>query len=198
LAILVILVLAILWAAVLLPPILRSRGESGRPSGVVDFFDRMRDGLGRSRSSDPALPALQPIMGPIGSNGSASAPMGPVHVPGGMTPSQRRRRDVLVGLLAAAGLTFMMALFAGNIPFWVMHLLADALLVGYVYLLLRFKARAEARNPRPANVPLHLPMPSSSLPNVHDLQARRFPPATATVDSSREATVLALRRSAAW
>jgi hypothetical protein len=191
-AILVILVLAILWAAVLLPPILRSREGSGRPSGVTDVFDRLRDGLGRGRSNDSSLPPLQPIMGPIGSGPSSS--MGPVRVPGGMTPQQRRRRDVLVGLLAAAGITFLMALFAGNIPFWVMHLLADALLVGYVYLLLQFKARARAANPRPVNVPMPAPM----LPNVHDLTARRFPPATSNVEVPREATVLALRRTAAW
>jgi hypothetical protein len=198
LAILVILVLAILWGAVLLPPILRSREGSGRPTGVVDFFDRLREGLGRTRSSDPSLPPLQPIMGPIGSG--AGSPAGPVRVPGGMTPQQRRRRDVLVGLLAASGLTFMMALFAGNMPFWVMHLLADMLLVGYVYLLLRFKARAGvgARTQRPANVPVHLAMPVSSMPNVHDLTARRFPPATVNVEAPREATVLALRRSASW
>jgi hypothetical protein len=196
LAILVILILAILWGVVLLPPILRSREGSGRPSGVADIFDRLRDGLGRARSSDPSLPPLQPIMGPIGSG--AGSPMGPVSVPGAMTPAQRRRRDVLVGLLVAAGITFLMALFAGNAPFWVMHLLADVLLGGYVYLLLQFKARARASNPRPVNVPMNVPMPESMLPNVHDLAARRFPPATANVDSPREATVLALRRSASW
>jgi hypothetical protein len=199
LAILVILVLAILWGAVLLPPILRSREGAGRPSGVADIFDRLRDGLGRARSSDPSLPALQPIMGPIGSGspGSPASPMGPVRVPGGMTPAQRRRRDVLVGLIAASGLTFLMALFAGNLPFWFMHLLADGLLGGYVFLLLQFKARAAQSAPRPVNLGMPMPM-EGALPNVHDLAARRFPPATANVDAPREATVLALRRSASW
>ena len=40
-AILVILVLGALWAAVLLPPILRSRNSSGM-GGVSDFMDGLR------------------------------------------------------------------------------------------------------------------------------------------------------------
>ena len=206
-AILVILVLGVLWAAVLLPPILRSRSESGGPGGVSDFFGRLREGLGRGRSADPSLPPLQPIMGPIGGpmsgpsgapRGAMTAPLGPVPYPGGMTPAQRRRRDVLIGLLAASALTLLMAMFSGKIPFVVLHLLADVMLGGYVYLLLKLKARNGVS--RPAAQPRQRPlMPSGApLPNVHDLTARRFPPATspAAVDASRDAKVLALRRSA--
>jgi hypothetical protein len=203
LAILVILVLAVLWAAVLVPPILRSRAESGAAGGISDFFGRMREGLGhRAHGGDPMMPALQPIMGPVspmgGSPGYSSAPLGPVQVPGGMTPAQRRRRDVLVGLLGAVGITLVMALFSSGIAFWVLHLLADAMLAGYVYLLLQLKARASGaeRRPMPARPGPAVP----NLPNVHDLTARRFPPATAPsrVEAPQEATVLALRRSASW
>ena len=202
-AILVILVLAILWAAVLLPPILRSRNESGGPSGVGDFLGKLREGLGRGRMADPSLPALQPIMGPVGgTTGPGSMPpVGPVRVPGGMTPQQRRRRDVLVALLAASGLTFLMFLFSQSIAMLVLHFLADVMLGGYVYLLLQFKARnghAERRpQPQRRAQPARL---GPALPNVHDLTARRFPPATSVshVEAPREATVLALRRSASW
>src|SRR3954464_5233490 len=45
---LVILVLAVLWAAVLLPPILRSRSASGH-HGVSDFTDHLRS-LGPSHA----------------------------------------------------------------------------------------------------------------------------------------------------
>src|SRR2546429_5960883 len=116
LAILVILVLAILWGAVLLPPILRSRSESGGPSGVGDFLGKLREGLGRGRMADPSLPPLQPLVGPVGGvpGPGVMPPVGPVQVPGGMTPHQRRRRDVLVALLAASGLTFLMFAFSGS------------------------------------------------------------------------------------
>ena len=204
-AIVVILVLAVLWAAVLVPPILRSRAESGAAGGISDFFGRMREGLGhRGHGGDPALSPLQPIMGPVGPMGGpvhpySSAPVGPVRVPGAMSPAQRRRRDVLVGLLGFVAITLVMALFSSGVAFWVLHLLADVLLFGYVYMLLQLKARSSAgveRRPVPARPGPVVP----SLPNVHDLTARRFPPATASsrVEMPGEATVLALRRSASW
>jgi hypothetical protein len=204
LAILVIFVLAILWAAVLVPPILRSRNDAGAGLGISDVFGRLREGLGqRGHGGNLSLPPLQPIMGPIGPMGGPpgqiGGQLGPVQVPGGMSPTQRRRRDVLVALLAVAGLTLLMAMFSSGMTFWALHLLADAALVGYVYLLLQFKARAGGVERRPM-LPARPGPVAASLPNVHDLTARRFPPATsvAPVDGPREATVLALRRSASW
>jgi hypothetical protein len=205
LAILVILILAILWAAVLVPPILRSRNDAGAGLGISDVFGRLREGLGhRGHGGDPSLPPLQPIMGPVGGMSGPPGPMGqmgPVRVTGSMSPIQRRRRDILVGILGLAGVTLLMALFSTGIMFWVLHLLADLALAGYVYMLLQFKARAGGGAERRPAQPLHRPVPAvPSYPNVHDLTARRFPPATsvAPVEGPREATVLALRRSASW
>jgi hypothetical protein len=190
-AILVILVLLALWAAVLIPPILRSRAESGSaPGGIGDFVGRLRTGLGHGHRHDAALPPLQPIMGPVGGPGPS---MGPVRAPGGMTPAQRRRRDVLVVLLAAAGLTFLMALVGGSLVFWALQLITDALLGAYVYLLLQHKAKRQQQ--RPVARPLApVPVPS----NVHHLDPtrRRPAPVPSHVEAPREATVLALRRTA--
>jgi hypothetical protein len=215
-------VLGALWAAVLLPPILRSRSESGAPSGGIgDFVDRLRSGLGAGRGRDAGLPALTPIMGPIGGPNGApmggqplgvpglpqqgpSTPMGPVRVPGTMSQAQRRRRDVLIGLIAGAGLTGLMALFAGSMMFWVLNLLADALLGGYVYMLLQLKAKnahaAGGRRPAPAARQAIEQQPIPVPYNVSQLRPR---PATSSVTASRvdaphEATVLALRRTASW
>ena len=206
-AILVILVLAIMWAAVLLPPILRSRAEGASSvGGVSDFFSRLREGLGRGRLADPTLPPLQPLMGPMSSgaiggvpvNDAPMTPIGPVRVPGAMTPAQRRRRDVLVLLLGFAGIMFLMAIMSGSTIVWILQLLADLMIVAYVYLLLQLKARNAAIRPQQQpQRPLVAPV-IPSLPNVHDLTARRFPPAmtTGSVDAHRGAKVLALRRSA--
>ncbi len=203
-AILVILILGILWAAVLVPPILRSRNDAGAGLGISDVFGRLREGLGhRGHGNDLSLPRLQPIMGPVGPMGGPpgqiGGQLGPVRVSGAMSPAQRRRRDVLVALLAAVGVTLLMAMFSSGVTFWVLNLLADAALVGYVYLLLQMKARAGGAERRPAQPARPGPV-AHSLPNVHDLTARRFPPATsvAAVEGPREATVLALRRSASW
>jgi hypothetical protein len=143
-------------------------------------------------------------MGPIGGGPLGSGPMtpepvsiGPVRVPGAMTPQQRRRRDVLVGLLGFAGIMFLMAIMSGSMIVWVIQLIADLMLGAYVFLLLQFKARNAERRPQPQvqpQRPLMAPV-ASALPNVHDLTARRFPPATMPAPH-REAKVLALRRSA--
>jgi hypothetical protein len=208
LAILVILILAILWAAVLLPPILRSRSESGAVSGGIgDFVGKLRSGLGARHGADPSLPPLTPIMGPVGPvggpmtpGGMPGTPMGPVNVPGSMSPTQRRRRDVLVGLLAAAGFTLLMAVFSGTVMFWVLNLLADALLGGYIFLLLQYKARSAERAPASPSRPVEPERPT----NVANIAGRR-PRALAGdvtmpshVEAPREATVLALRRTASW
>jgi len=68
--------------------------------------------------------------------------------PGGMNSAQRRRRDVLIGLLCATGITLVMALFSGgNVAFLALQVLTDLLLGGYVYLLLQFKNRERAKRP---------------------------------------------------
>jgi hypothetical protein len=173
-AIVVILVLAILWAAVLLPPILRARSEgggSGISAGVADFMGMFTSALGRNRAADPEMPGMQPLMGPVGPMGSMGT-MGQLRPASGMTPAQRRRRDVLIGLLAAAGITLVMALFTGGSAlFVVLHLLVDLLLGAYVYLLLQFKSRQAERRTKvrplqPAGRHLR-PVPTFSEP-VHE------------------------------
>ena len=122
--------------------------------------------------------------------------MGPIRTPGGMSPTQRRRRDVLIGLLGAVGLTFLMALMGGSIFFWVLQLLADVVLGVYVSLLLQHKAKRQQRRGAMRPAPTPVPVPS----NVHHLDPRRRPAVVVPshVDAPREATVLALRRTASW
>lgn len=193
-AILVILVLGILWAAVLLPPILRSRSESGAPGGIGDFVGKLRSGLGGGDSA--GLPPLQPIMGPIGGP-APSAPVGPVRpsAPGQMSSTQRRRRDVLVGLIAGAGVTFLLAMVAGNAMFWLLQLVADGLLGGYVYLLLQFKAQSQARSLGGMPIVGSAPMAS----NVSSLDAVRQRHTTpGPLGMPQASPALAMRRTATW
>ncbi len=190
-AILVILVLVILWGAVLLPPILRSRAESGAPSGIGDFVGKLRTGLGHGRSHDAGLPPLQPIMGPVGGPDPAMAPM---RAPGTMTPVQKRRRDVLIGLVAAVGVTFLMAFMAGSIIFWGLWVVSLLALGGYVYMLLQLKAKAQQRRHQARPASPAPPVPVAVPSNVHHLDPmRRREPSH--VEAPRGATVLALRRS---
>jgi hypothetical protein len=92
-----------------------------------------------------------------------------------MSPAQRRRRDVLLVLAGFAGLTFLAAVATRSTPMIGMQLLADAALVGYVYLLIQHKQRTQAaRGMRPLpdrpSVPVYTPYPTYGL---GDLDRRR-------------------------
>jgi hypothetical protein len=148
LAITVLLILAVLWAAVLIPPVLRSRTESrrndslgfplrfprpiGLPRGPIAI-----GGSGRSSFRPGRFPSRTRPAQVLGSPLAAAGPT--------MTPTQRRRRDVLVVLLAVVAITFLIALLSGSIGFWLVQLLADALLGTYVFLLVQLKQTREQR-----------------------------------------------------
>lgn len=157
-AILVILVLVVLWAAVLVPPILRSRNSGGH-HGVSDFMDSLRSlGHRGHQSRHSAMlggPVLHgPVTGPPPSARSPRQPLAPPMqyrpMPGGISPLQRRRRNVLMVLGGAVGVTFLLALVARSAIAILLFLVAAAALGAYCYLLVQLKHRAAATRPVPA------------------------------------------------
>jgi hypothetical protein len=184
LTITVLLILAVLWAAVLVPPVLRSRSENRRGETIGPLNYHLGSGgnrsLGSALSRGPA--SFRPAAFPSRSGGPVPVRAGASSRPlGEMTQAQKRRRDVLIGLLGAAGLTFVLALFTGMIAVWLLHLLADVLLAGYVFLLVRLKSRGS------------VPGAVASLPPPIPLERRRQ--ARHAAHPTRE---LALRRSAGY
>ena len=148
-AILVILVLVVLWAAVLIPPILRSRNASG-VGGVSDFMDGLRSLGGRHHGGrqhqmgGPVLHGLvgapsQPMRNP---RQPLAPPMAYRPMPGGISPMQRRRRNVLFVLGGAVGVTSLLALMARSMMFYLLFFLAAAALGAYCYALVQMKNRA--------------------------------------------------------
>jgi hypothetical protein len=137
--IVVVLVIGLAWIAFLGPTIMRARDRQGRSDSVGDFRHRLTQ-LGRTngrhgerRHDMPMTSSLQrPLYAPLGARRPMSA-------------LQRRRRDVLLGIAAAALVTLLVALVTRSIPFILLNLLADAALVGYVYLLVQHKQRATER-----------------------------------------------------
>ncbi len=177
----VLLILAVLWAAVLVPPALRSRSE-GRRGEPIGPLNLRRRGVGLGSTADRPLVgrggipgAFRPAAFPRRTGAPATRASG--RPPGEMTPAQRRRRDVLAILFSGAGLTLVLAAFTGMILLWLVHGVADVLLAGYLYLLVQMKPRAP-RAALPAPIPLERPR-----------QLRHVPHAA---HASRE---LALRRS---
>lgn len=148
----VILILGILWVAVLVPPIMRARGQQGQGHGISDFTHRLASvgrTLGhRDRRSSSSGSMPRPLYVPTGPAanpaGGRGVGMGSMH--GGMNAQQKRRRDVLVGLGGAAGFLFLLALFTRSTLIIGLFLLSAVALGGYVYLLLQYKQRAQERS----------------------------------------------------
>jgi hypothetical protein len=162
LTITVLLILAVLWAAVLVPPVLRSRSENrrGEAMGPLNFRLGKRNAppslsssFGSAFNRPPAGAAFRPAALPTRQVGRAT-------VPGQMSPAQKRRRDVLVILGGAAALSLVVALFTGMTAMWAVHVLADVLLVAYVFLLVQMKQRTRpvaGRSALPPPIPIERP-----------------------------------------
>ena len=170
-AIPVLVVLAVLWGAFFLWPILSGRSSGRRADSIGDFSYRLgvigkTGGHGRRRRSaqPPAIPvAMPPAIPPARPLGAAGAP-GPVGSPLGvvrssaMSRAQRRRRDVLLLLGVAVLSSLLLAVFAGNPLFWLVQGVTDLMLAGYVVLLVRMKQTATERRAKVH----YLPAPPSA------------------------------------
>jgi hypothetical protein len=175
---LVLVVLAIIWIAVLVPPALRARAE-GRPGDSISAFRRQLVVLRRTR------PHVQRAMIPERPAGHAyvarpgvpvtsltarravaarrSAPAGAralatAGLPSTRSRTLRRRRDVLVGLLAAVVGTLVLGVLLGSRALLLAQLVADVLLVAYVALLIRQRTLAAEREMKVRFLPEARPM----------------------------------------
>lgn len=118
-----LVILAGVWAAVLVPPFLRSRRE-GRPGSSVTSFRAQLSTLERATPGSRLHPV--PLAG-------ATTPRVP-RVPLAPLDARRRRRDVLVGLLGATAFTFLLAVAVGGL-FTLVFLLTGGACGAYVYAL---------------------------------------------------------------
>ena len=191
-AVIVILVLCVLWAVVLIPPILRSKADSGNrqvTGGMAQVLSIFGSAAGRFRGHDRQPGGVEALYGPVGSP-AATGGMGygaPARVGGRMTTSQRRRRDILIGLMVAVGITLIMAAFSnGSIAFFGLNFVCDVALGAYVYLLLQMKSQQQGR--RSTLTPYEL---AGQRPRL-----RAVPPLPET--SSGAEPMFALRRTATY
>ena len=168
----VLLVLAGIWAAVLIPPALRSRAE-GRPGDSIHNFKRQLSTLrrtsphGRAAGGDhwyrphTSTAPLVPVHGPVRSvsrptaaatvstSRYRSAPMS-VRPPSAVSASRsrtiRRRRDVLSALVVAVFGTLVLGLIPAFHILLLANVVADVLLVAYVALLVHQRNAAAERD----------------------------------------------------
>lgn len=167
--IVVLLVLAAIWGAVLVPPMMRSRAES-RPADSIGNFRHQLSVLRRTGPTTmaPANPLRIPSY-------AATVPAPTYRMARNYSPDSarrartlKRRRDVLFTLLVAMGVTLVLGLLPPFRALLGLHVLCDVLFAGYVALLVRARNNFAERDMK-----------------------LRFLPATAQPDN-----VLLLRRSA--
>ena len=128
---LVLMILAVVWAAVLVPPILRSRRD-GRPSNSVLSFRAQLSTLER------AMPGTSLRIVPSGTT-PALRPRGLATI-----DVRRRRRDVLASLAGATVFTLLLAIAVGGLAILLFLACAGAT-GGYVYLLRQIHLRSQER-----------------------------------------------------
>ena len=165
-SILVLVGLAVVWAIVIFPDVVRwisnnrrgdtirtfnsqlsslGRSNAVRDNNVIDLRDRMVSPVGPGNALRAPNRVVQPVGSPLraGAVGDRSRRSPGSHAaarpaqPRPVSPAVRKRRqDVLVALGAACLLTLLATIAFGPV-FLYLHLLADVLLVGYLVALQR-------------------------------------------------------------
>lgn len=119
--ILILLVIAGVWAAFLLPPLFLVRRDT--PLNTTQEFNKLTSRLAAVQAGHtPSAAALAVNRAQVLS----------------------RRRQILVALFATAVLTLGAAIVRGSFPLLILHLVVDAALVWYVMMLLQIKSRQQA------------------------------------------------------
>jgi len=158
----VLLILAAVWGMFLVPYVLRFRAERGSTDSIGSFRNQLSmieqslPGAGRGRVSQLAARRQQVQLGynpmPIG------APVRNVgYLPPTRSQLQKRRRDVLLTLLAAVVFTLALGLLFR--PALLLNGIADVAFAGYVALLVRARAIADERSMKVRYLPGPMPAP---------------------------------------
>lgn len=131
---LVLIILAVVWAAVLVPPFLRNRRDARPDNSVVSFraqlstLERATPGTSLRSVSSPPPAAVATLPAPV------SRP-----------DVRRRRRAVLVALLGATGSTFVLLFAVGGALVTVLFVASTVVLAAYVFALRQLKMRSIER-----------------------------------------------------
>lgn len=156
----VLVILAMVWAVFLLPQLFRARAE--RSTDSIGTFRRQLSVLERTAPAGrgsvanlrPAVargPAGVRPVGTVGLSRPATAPPVGVHAASrhraaGRASARKRRRDIFCGLLVAMGATFVLSLIPAMRAMLWLHLALDIAFVGYVTLLVRARNLATERD----------------------------------------------------
>lgn len=133
----VLLILAVVWAVFLVPQVLRHRAEKA-PADSIGTFRNQLSVLERATPGMLVRPANAPILG-----GGAPMPFAYGRRPSRRELARRRRLNLLVGLLGAMGLTLLGSFVLPSL--FTLHIVLDLLFVAYCALLVRARNVAAER-----------------------------------------------------
>ena len=158
----VLLILAVIWAAVLIPPLLGARAEA-RPADSIGDFRRQLSVL--RRAAPAAVPPAHTMGPPVTSNVVPIGPLQPAHVRDAVRRQRtlKRRRDVFYALLSSMGGTLVLGLIPGMRALLGLHVVLDVLFVAYVALLLHMRNETAEREMKVRFLPQHGPAPEPLL-----------------------------------
>jgi hypothetical protein len=144
----VLIILAALWAVVLVPPLLRSRSQRSADS-IVDFNYKL-DVLGKTNGSAELPQIVPPPPPPVFSRdplpGTAPRAVRPPVVIAGPNAAERaakRRRDLVRGFSLAIIITLLLATATRSPAAWALQMVVD-LLAGTYALLWAYLRSAQA------------------------------------------------------
>jgi hypothetical protein len=146
--IVVLVILAVLWAVVLVPPLLRAR--TVRSADSIDDFHSRLDVLERTQGVAAAVT-------PPGAPGAPRPVATARPAPRPPTGAAKRRRDVVTVLLGAVAATFLLASATGSTLLWGVQVATDALLMAYVALYAWFRSLHAERDRKVRYLPQRRP-----------------------------------------
>ena len=159
----VLIVLVAVWAAFLLPPILRARSEH-RPSGSISDFRRQLHVLARSAPAGNVAPQSLPgrvvpmhaTLPPVAVRGHVAPGSQPLRL-GRNRTTVKRRRDVFVGLLVAMVGSLVLGILPPLRILWSVHVVIDVLFAAYVGALVYLRNLAAEREMKVRFLPTAAP-----------------------------------------
>jgi len=158
--IVVLVILALLWAVVLVPPLLRAR--TVRSADSIDDFHYRLDVLGRTQGTAPIAAPAPPVPTAPPAHPAVAAPARvarPARSTPGRLPSgaAKRRRDVMTVLFGAVAATFLLAYGTGAAFLWGAQVVADVLFVAYLALYAWFRSLHAERDRKVRYLPQRQP-----------------------------------------
>jgi hypothetical protein len=154
-----LLILAVVWAVVLVPPWLRSRADA-RPADSISAFRHRLTVLERTGpvgTRRVPLMAHRPEVAGFVPIARRPAPRTAMSSMNARARTQRRRRDIFVGMIAAMVTSLVLGFIPSLRILWVVHLLVDAMFVTYVSLLVHMRNQAAERDMKVRFLPQRLP-----------------------------------------